>query len=316
MKNKARSLHLKRKFSYDAIDQNHKKYFDKKNYMYKKKYLETRNHCPCCFSKNFREIFKKRGSFYNICDNCSLIFLNPVFKDNELNKYYINLHQTQSVIVKNEAPFYRKIFTKGLLSIQQFKKKKNLIDIGCSSGFFLDIASNYGWNTFGIEYNKEKLLVDKKHKLFSQDIETLPKEIKFDVVTMWDVFEHIKDGNDCLKKIKKKLNKKGLVFIQTPNVFSIAARILQEKCNVFDGIEHVNLYNFDNINFIAKQNGFKVLKSEAVIPEVAVSSNYLDYSDPYFGSSNFSNTILNLASEKKILDKKLGYKMQTILQLI
>ena len=315
MKNKAKNLHLQRKFSYDAIELGHQKYMDRKNSMYKRKYLETRKKCPCCHSKNFRIIFKKRGSYYNICDNCNLVFLNPVFKDKELLKYYMDLHQSQAKIVKNEAPFYRKIFTKGLMSIQKFKKQKKIIDIGCSSGFFLDIAAGHGWETYGIEYNNEKKLADKNHVIFSQEIETLTN-LKFDVVTMWDVFEHIKDGNTCLKKIKKKLNKKGLVFIQTPNVFSIAARILQEKSNVFDGIEHVNLYNFENIKLIAKKNGFKILKNEAVIPEVAVTSNYLDYSNPYFGKSNYANTILNLANEKKILNKKLGYKMQIILQSI
>ena len=72
---------------------------------------------------------------------------------------------------------------------------------------FLDIAAGHGWETYGIEYNNEKKLADKKHIIFSQEIETLTN-LKFDVVTMWDVFEHIKDGNTCLKKIKKKIKQK------------------------------------------------------------------------------------------------------------
>ena len=51
---------------------------------------------------------------------------------------------------------------------------------------------------------------------------------------MWDVFEHIKNPHKILSEIKKRLNKKGLIFIQIPNSDSIAAKVLREKCNMFD----------------------------------------------------------------------------------
>jgi hypothetical protein len=131
---------------------------------------------------------------------------------------------------------------------------------------------------------------------------------------MWDVIEHIKDGNKFLKKIKKKLNKGGLLFIQTPNISSLAARVMHEKCNVFDGIEHVNLYSFQTMKILAKKNGFEILNSESVISEIPIISNYLNYTDPYFGENDYKDTILGLINEKKLHQNKLGYKMQVILK--
>jgi 2-polyprenyl-3-methyl-5-hydroxy-6-metoxy-1,4-benzoquinol methylase len=312
----ARKLHQGRKFMYAAIEKTHQKYYEKNEKIYKRKFLEKRN-CPLCNSSKFLNIFNKRGGSYVKCLNCKMIYLNPVFKDKELMQYYINLHDSQAVVTKNESSFYKSIYSKGLDSIQKFRKNgKILIDIGCSSGFFLDIAIRYGWKTYGIEFNKEKKLVDKKHVVFSQGIETLPSTLKFDLVTMWDVIEHIKDGNKFLKQIRKKLNKGGLIFMQTPNISSLAARVLHEKCNVFDGIEHVNLYNFQTMNILAKRNGFKILNNESVISEIPIISNYLNFTDPYFGESDYKDTILNLIDENKLHKKELGYKMQVILKKV
>jgi 2-polyprenyl-3-methyl-5-hydroxy-6-metoxy-1,4-benzoquinol methylase len=310
-------VHEGRRFMYDAVEKHHKKYYKKNKKSYKIKFLESRN-CPLCNSNKYFHLFNKRGGSYVKCIFCSMIYLNPVFRDKELTKYYINMHNIQSSVVKNESSFYKLIYSKGLNQVNKFRNKgKNLIDIGCSSGFFLDLAHKYGWKTYGIEFNKkEKKLVNKKHVLFSQDIDTLPTNLKFDLVTMWDVIEHIKDGNIFLKKIHKKLNKAGLLFIQTPNASSFAARVLHEKCNVFDGIEHVNLYSFQTIKILAKKNGFKILNSESVISEIPIISNYLNYTDPYFGESEYKDTILGLVNEKKIHQSLLGYKMQVVLKKI
>lgn len=313
----SKKLHKGRKFMYDAVEKHHRNYLKKNKETYKNKFLERRN-CPLCYFNKYLHLFKKRGGTYVKCVSCSMIYLNPVFRDKELIKYYINMHDVQSTVVKNESSFYKLIYLKGLNSVNKFiKEGKNLIDIGCSSGFFLDIAAKYGWKTYGIEYNqKEKKLVDKKHVVFSQDIDTLPTNLTFDLVTMWDVIEHIKDGNLFLKKIKKKLNKGGLLFMQTPNVLSFAARILHEKCNLFDGIEHVNLYSFQTMKILAEKNGFKILNNESVISEIPIIANYLNYTDPYFGESEYKDTVLGLINEKKLHQNKLGYKMQVVLKKI
>jgi len=309
----AQKLHSGRKFMYNEIDKTHKKYFGKDGF-YKKQFLHKRN-CPLCHSKQKNILFKKRGGLYNKCINCNLVYLSPVFKDVELSKYYQNLHDAQSKVTKNESYFYRNIYTEGLRAIEKFKKKGELLDIGCSSGFFLDIAKERGWNTFGIEPGKkEAKLAKKNHIIFDQDIKNLNKNIKFDVITMWDVIEHIKDGNKALQDMRKKLNKNGLIFFQTPNIYSLAARIMQEKCNVFDGIEHVNLYDKDTMEILAKRNKFKIVYYKTVISEIPVTANYLDYQNPYFGNNKNNKKIFNIIDEKTLHNNFLGYKMQTVLK--
>jgi len=67
---------------------------------------------------------------------------------------------------------------------------------------------------------------------------------------------------------------------------------------------------------IGKKNGFKVVYYKSVISEIPVISNYLNYTNPYYGDSKFRDSILGLINENKLHKELLGYKMQTLLQKI
>lgn len=97
---------------------------------------------------------------------------------------------------------------------------------------------------------------------------------QFDVICLWDVFEHIKDRISFLKILKNHLHKNGLIFLQIPNADSLAARILQEKCKLFGGFEHVNLYNPSTIKKIAQKAGLHLVKIVSIINEMQPILNF------------------------------------------
>jgi 2-polyprenyl-3-methyl-5-hydroxy-6-metoxy-1,4-benzoquinol methylase len=321
LKNGSKKLHIKRQKQLDKAYDYHK-FFHDKNGNIDSKYLELRN-CPICNKNNFVFLFKKNGGNYVRCKNksCQLVYLNPCFKDVHLESYYKKMGIAQSITVKDESLFYRKIYSYGITNINKFikpKKEINILDLGCSTGFFLDIAKEKGWKTFGIELNEKEIDIAKRnHNVKNINLHEVQEKLnyKFNVITMWDVIEHVKNPHDLLKTIKKSLKPGGLFFFQTPNVNSLAARILQEKCNVFDGIEHVNLFNENNIYTIAKKNKFKLLSVESIISEIPIISNYLNNDHPYLGSSK-EKKILGILDDKILHKKYLGYKMQVVFKSI
>lgn len=303
----AKKLHQGRKFAYKKLQSYHKKLINSKTGKFSKKFTKKRS-CPVCHKSNYYKIFDKSGGTYVKCNNCSMVFTNPVFKESALKIYYKNLNTGQATITKREKDFYREIYTKGLQAIEKVKKTGRILDIGCSSGFFLDIAKEKGWQTYGIEPCKKEMQMCKDHNILN----SLDTKIKFDVITMWDVFEHIPNSNKQLKLLGHILAKGGIIFMQIPNSDSLAARIIQDKCNMFDGIEHANLYNPKTIKKIAENNGFQIIHLTTVISEIAVLNNYLSYEDPYFGTPNF-----NLPINENLIHKNLlGYKMQIIIKSI
>jgi 2-polyprenyl-3-methyl-5-hydroxy-6-metoxy-1,4-benzoquinol methylase len=219
----------------------------------------------------------------------------------------------QSFVSKKEKIYYNNIYNKGLSKILKFSNKlRTILDIGCSSGIFLDLAKKKNLITYGVELNKKELkLVSSKHVIFSKNIFDFHYDRKFDCITMWDVIEHIKDTNLLLKRIYNMLSPNGIFFFQTPNAFSAASTILNKNCNMFDGIEHVNLFSLKNIHLIAKKNNFKILSIETIISEIPIINNYLEFKDIYLGDSRKSK-LFQIIDEKKLHKNLLGYKFQVV----
>ena len=208
---------------------------------------------------------------------------------------------------------------KGLSGISKsLPEQGKILDVGCSAGFFLDIAKTGGWQTFGLELNRKEAETSrgKGHSIEEEMIDSASFRTKFNAITLWDVFEHIKDGLKFLNDAKKFLNKGGIIFIQSPSRDALAAKIMRSACNMFDGLEHVNLYGMESLAIVTESAGYKIVSFETVISEIGVINNYLEYYDPYLGFSKNRESISSLITEKEIHENKLGYKFQACLRLL
>ena len=311
----AKNLHEQRKSTYTLVDQYHKRYIDQTTGKLFKKFSEERK-CPVCNSDKRVFILDKSASTYYKCEDCTMVYLNPIMNKNTTIEYYTNLNTGQGDIVSGESQFYTEIYSLGLDSIEKNSNKKGkILDIVCSTGFFIDLAKKRGWETTGIELGSEEASIAEKkgHRIIKEVIEELEISEKYDAIVMWDVLEHIPNGIEQLELISRHLNKGGILFFQVPNSDSLAAKILRYSCRMFDGIEHTNLYNPKSLEKLINNSNFSVLNISSVISEIAVINNFLDYLDPYFGTSQYSDKVLNFIDEKTIHDNKIGYKLQVTL---
>jgi len=311
-----KELHEKRMKIWNESIENHKKYIDSTTGLFFDKYTKHRT-CPVCSSENELNIFSKEGGTYVKCQNCTMVYLNPVFKDDAIVEYYQTNHTEQAELVESDTDdFYINIYSEGLNDIQNATSNiSSILDIGCSSGTFLDLAKKRELKTFGIELNKAEyeFANNKGHKVFNELLEKIDFDTKFDAITMWDVFEHIIDGEFYLHQMKSLLNEDGVIFLQIPSSDSLAAKILQEHCNMYDGLEHVNLYGVETIKKLATKCNLEVLSLKTVISEIGVINNYLSYENPYLGNTTNKEFVTNLIDEKKIHETLQGYKLQVVL---
>jgi SAM-dependent methyltransferase len=247
-----------------------------------------------------------------------MVYLNPVFKDDVLESYYRNNHQLQSETVAADIDFYAKLYRKGLRSIEgQLGGVGRILDVGCSTGSFLDIAKLAGWGSHGLELNRAEARVAKAkgHVVQENPISKVQFSERFDAITLWDVFEHIKDGFSFLKAARDFLQPTSVVFVQSPSRDALAARILQNRCNMYDGLEHVNLYGLESLTKLCDRAGYEVASYETVIAEIGVVNNYLEYEDPYLGFSKNLQDIFGTLDEDWIHERKMGYKFQACLRV-
>lgn len=309
-----KEIHSERLKMHEANVAGRQKYLDPQTALFFESLLEIRP-CPACHEDHEQFLFVKDGGRHVKCTQCEMIYLNPVFKDEHLENHYRKNHAGQSEIVANDSEFYTNLYTKGLRSIEKTLAPNNILDIGCSAGGFLDCAKQSSWKTFGVELNETEaaLATQKGHIVYNQLLEDVVLSEPMDAVSLWDVFEHLKDGRAYLQMIQKVLKPGGIIFLQIPSADSLAAKMLQEKCNMFDGIEHVNLYSYKAIEKLAQECKLDILSCETVISEIGVMNNYLSYNDPYLGNTTNTSTLCSLIDEEALHQQRLGYKMQIVL---
>ncbi|WP_299776518.1 class I SAM-dependent methyltransferase [uncultured Formosa sp.] len=146
--------------------------------------------------------------------------------------------------------------------------EKTLLDVGCGTGDFLQIAKSNAWNVFGIEpdVDARKLAINK----VGNDIYDTSKidELKsnsFDVITLWHVLEHLPNLDTHIANYKRLLKTDGVLIIAVPNFKSYDASYYKSFWAAFDVPRHLWHFSQTGISkFLAKQQ-FKVIKTLPMI---------------------------------------------------
>ena len=119
---------------------------------------------------------------------------------------------------------------------------KNLLDIGCGTGDFLQTALKDNWTVFGIEPNQEaRNIANKKTNNSIFGIEQLNKfsPQSFDVITLWHVLEHLPKLDVHINILKKLLKPNGKLIIAVPNYKSYDAAYYKSFWAGYDVPRHL-----------------------------------------------------------------------------
>lgn len=139
-----------------------------------------------------------------------------------------------------------------------------LLDVGCSSGSFLRIANKLGFKAEGVEPAPQAAQGAcyaglHVHQGFLEEIKFPPNT--FDVVTMFEVIEHVKDALSLLNECHRIIKSRGLLMIGTANTDSWTAKTMKSWWEYFDIARHgghISFFNPHSINILAQRSGFKV----------------------------------------------------------
>ena len=158
---------------------------------------------------------------------------------------------------------------KKLKLINSFSSEaKQLLDVGCGTGDFLQTAQQNGWLVSGIEPNEEaRGIANSKTNKSVFDTEQLQKfeSKQFDVITLWHVLEHLPNLEDHIKTFKTLLKDNGTLLIAVPNYKSFDAKHYKEFWAAFDVPRHLWHFNQVSIsNLVSKQN-MSVVKTKPML---------------------------------------------------
>ncbi len=229
-------------------------------------------HRPCCLcnADDSRLLMIDEGQRVVRCSRCGFIYCDPIPALEELQDYYADSYRDVDGWSQTFGHDRFYVFQEGLKEIRRYHSSGSLLDVGCSLGLFLRWARQAGFETAGVElsppaakFARERLGLNV-HCGTLQDAPFAPAS--FDVVTFWDVLEHVADPYDNLRRARELIKPGGLLVVRVPNVGFHLLRtrlmrlIRRDGFTGLDARNHLNHFTARTLRALLERAGFRVLK--------------------------------------------------------
>lgn len=226
---------------------------------------------PCynCDSREFKEYDSENG--YNLvkCFSCGLLLVNPRPSEEDISQAKLTgVHEGESEIattgryarrrVKRYIGILNDMFPANELS----KKESTWFDIGCGFGELMEALVSYSDSRIkvkGSELNEIKVAVAKKRKLDVDFYDLNEMDIKFDRISLLNVFSHLPDPVNFLERLKSLLKPGGELLLETGHTSHLDKKYQQKPYYLPD---HLSFANQEILENILTNIGFNILDTK------------------------------------------------------
>jgi 2-polyprenyl-3-methyl-5-hydroxy-6-metoxy-1,4-benzoquinol methylase len=227
--------------------------------------------CRVCASDRLVQLTQAPLVNYYQCEHCAVIFLNPQPTVETLKLQYTRQGLLETGPARAwyaHANFHLKeIFRTRLRNVLRYKAQGDLLDVGCGMGDFCGLAKEAGFRVFGTEFSDQYAEVAKRRAgaehIYVGRLQEIDFESKrFDVISLWHVFEHVPDPLPTLVSLKGLVKPGGLISIEVPNVEQNRKRLMYRadiEDYSFDRLEHLFYYSSRALQNTCEQAGLRVL---------------------------------------------------------
>ncbi len=137
---------------------------------------------------------------------------------------------------------------------------RTLLDYGCGTGDFADVARSESWNVFGLEVNGAARAVAEKRNLTVWKDRQESAKTKYDAITLWHVLEHLEDPVEVKQWIAERLSERGVLIVAVPNHRSWDAQHYKEFWAAYDVPRHLWHFSKESIHAIFEDD-FELLQT-------------------------------------------------------
>lgn len=239
--------------------------------------------CNLCGERNEEELFYRgdlwlglSGKFRMVrCKTCALIYMNPRPTLQAIGYYYPSSYLLYHMphLDRNLPPLVRWEETRRLNKrakvVTTHKKSGRLLDIGCASGQFLNQMRSWGnWDLAGLELSPTAAQEARERYNLAvttgrfQEIDF--EDNYFDVVTLWDVVEHLHNPVNDLCRVAQILKPDGVVVLRIPTIDSLGAKLFGQYWIGYELPRHLYIFSRQTIKRILAKAGLQI-KTEYVL---------------------------------------------------
>lgn len=223
--------------------------------------------CPLCDTAGHKPVLEKQGLCLAQCNQCSMVYANPVGEDLITGGFYDQLAAPFYLSPNKLAGDYSPVrFRRELKLFRQFCPAGRVLDVGCSTGAFLyQLQNQFGkdYDVLGTDVagpaleHAQKMGVPTLKESF---LTTKSLDPGFSAITFWAVLEHLVNPREFLAKAAALLQPGGHCFVLVPNFKSLAVRFLGAKYRYILP-QHVNYFTAATLRKLGEDEpGFKIAR--------------------------------------------------------
>jgi 2-polyprenyl-3-methyl-5-hydroxy-6-metoxy-1,4-benzoquinol methylase len=269
-------------------------------------------HCCVCDNKEPKQFslkYQKEKFAVVVCNQCDFHFIPPYYRKKIEYSNYKNSSVTDAIRSGNN---WLKVQRHKLRFkfVSKFVKQGKLFDLGAGWGHFMLAGKELGYDVYGVEISEEPYkycVQDLKLPVDHIDFFEMDENKKFDVITMWDVLEHIDKADVFLQKCHKLTADNGYLILQVPQIDSYFAKKQKDKWNMM-GLDHVNYFSKKNMQQILANSGYEMvaIKSSFEI-KLFIMYSILPILKRFKGNKKISvhdtNVAINAAERQQFFNK-------------
>jgi SAM-dependent methyltransferase len=235
--------------------------------------------CPVCASDEITHFLRRKDRIgVYLCGNCTLKFV--------AQSEFAGLHGEPGKLYQREyfegggefgfdayeeTPMTNFYWQKSFVQLVEDMKGKRILDIGCGTGKFMELLLHAGAEADGVEVSGYAAGVasSKGLRIVAADIAALADEQLYDIITAFDVIEHIPDLMTFLGKVFRLLKEDGVFIFLTPDAGSEKAMAGKENWYGYQSsLEHLYYFTPESLSFLfEKTSGARPVVYRAAAPD-------------------------------------------------
>jgi len=253
--------------------------------------IVTQVPCPVCGEGRGDQLFVRAGFLIVQCPVCTHVYVKNRMKEEYLQGLYAGSVSEQTYRRIRASEFHKRywhaVYAKYLDYFASLGcANKNVIDVGCGAGNFLDTCREItDYTLHGLDFCEDSFdfivsVTGRDNYYFRQPIEDVdfgPK--RFGLITMWGVLEHLVSPGSVLKKCGEILDEGGRVLVMVPNLFSRAFKILGISTPTIYPRAHLHYYTQASMERLCRDAGLAIDAFFQELPVIDLMHPFIYYDE-------------------------------------
>jgi SAM-dependent methyltransferase len=240
--------------------------------------------CPLCANFAVKRLALPHTTVWECASRrCGLRYAAPQLDERSLQEayrkfYYPDSPRAGTVAYKpTSVEILHQVFRYAIAEFGDLSGWR-LLDYGCGTGALCNAALSYGLQPVGIESDANacgEAGANGRYPVYQRLEDLLASEpgIRFDVITLWEVIEHLRMPWIDLANLRRILKTDGRLLVSTPNARGAKARLLGPRWDNYANPTHFYYFTRESLPFVLQQSGFS---------RVTVWNAHIDY--PHHGA--------------------------------